>query len=134
MKLQRFSRVAIVWVFIECLAFTARLIIHPQGFLGPINVAIVALGLGISALVGLGLGVVFWAAVKVLFAAISRASNVAMPWFHLGVIAVMIVAGTFCLSSITAVFEVGDALLYGVMVALSSTGFFCSVKAKHLLG
>lgn len=133
MHLATFKSITVAWVLTQSAAFVANVIFHTEGHFPKMTIALFALGLGLAAIAGFGIGVVAYVTLQ----AISRANRgfqkaeFLSPWQLLMMATVSIVGGTFALSSLNAVYEDGNVILFVLMASLSTVAFMRSVRATQ---
>jgi ABC-type transport system involved in cytochrome c biogenesis permease subunit len=97
------------------------------------DMALFALGVGMAAIVGFGIGVVSYVALHAI-ARITRGlqkSEFLSPWQLVIIALVSIIGGTFSLATLNAVFQDANAFLFVLMGILSTLAFTRSVTPGH---
>lgn len=131
MHVATFKSITLAWSLAQTAAFATSLVFQPKGHYPSMDIALVALGVGMAAIAGFGIGVVAYVALQVI-ARINfgfQKREVLYPWQLTIMACTSIIGGTFVLSALNAVFQEGNAFLFALMAVLSSIAFTRSVAS-----
>jgi ABC-type polysaccharide/polyol phosphate export permease len=131
LQLATFRSISLAWLLAQVAAFSLTVIFNSEGHFPKMDMALFALGVGIAALVGFGIGVVAYVALHAI-ARVTRGiqkSEYLGPWQLVIMAMVSIIGGTFSLATLNAVFQDANAFLFVLMGILSTFVFTRSVTA-----
>ena len=121
------------WLLAQAAAFAVTVLFNSEGHFPKMDMALFALGVGMAAIVGFGIGVVSYVALHAI-ARITRGlqkSEFLSPWQLVIIALVSIIGGTFSLATLNAVFQDANAFLFVLMGILSTLAFTRSETPGH---